>query len=488
MLFQKISSVCNQGGLLRRFLHTNKVQFRKHEHPFSRTWRILGDDMKKIVNPLKREEERGPYMPLKTLPPHADIVIIGGGAVGSSIAYWIKEKTGLKGLNLVVIEKDLSYSKCSTVLSMGGLRQQFSLPENIHMSLFGAEFMRTLKKRFGEDADVYFTPNGYLMMASEQGAGQLMDNYKLQKELGAVNTLLGKEALKKRFPFLNVDDVELGCLGLEKEGWFDPWSFLCLMRRGAMDLGANYISGEVVDFTFENRDDIYVEGIDMGEYEGLDEIVVKTADGELNHIKFAYAIIAGGGDSGEIARKARIGTGPGMLSIPLPVEKRKRYVYHFECQSNEMPGINTPLTIDYTGTYFRRDGLGGTFLCGLSPEAHEEPSIENLDVDHQFFDERVWPILAHRVPAFNSLKVKNAWGGYYDYNCYDENGIIGPHPYYHNLYMATGFSGHGIQQAPAVGRAVSELILDGGFQTIDLTRLGFDRLIVDKPMFESNIV
>jgi len=214
---------------------------------------------------------------------------------------------------------------------------------------------------------------------------------------------------------------------------------------------------------------------------------LKLPSGEINSMKFAYCIIAAGGDSGHVANLAKIGSGSGMLSIPLPVEKRKRYVYCFDCQGDG-PGINTPLTIDYTGTYFRREGFGGTYVGGLSPNPNEEPPVDNLDVDYKYFDERVWPNLANRVPAFNSIKVRNAWGGYYDYNCFDENGIIGPHPYYHNLYLATGFSGHGIQQAPAVGRAVAELILDGDFQTIDLTRFGFDRLIVDKPMFEAGIV
>lgn len=168
--------------------------------------------------------------------------------------------------------------------------------------------------------------------------------------------------------------------------------------------------------------------------------------------------------------------------------RRKRFVYVFETQGANYPGLNTPLTIDPNGVYFRRDGLGGNFLAGRSPTPEQEPSIDNLDVDHTFFDEHIWPSLAHRVPAFECIKVKNSWAGFYEYNTFDENGIIGPHPYYNNLYIATGFSGHGIQQAPAVGRAVAEMIVDGEFKTIDLSRLSFDRIIVDQPMYEVNIV
>lgn len=463
-------------------LHTGCVQQRRGENPIQRTIRVLANDIKDV-----KEKYINEIAPAEAFPNHVDILIIGGAAHGSSIAYWLKEKTGLKGLSIAVVEKDSSYAKCSTVLSLGGLRQQFSLPENIQMSVFGAEFMRTLKQRFGKDADVFFTPNGYLTVASENGAQQLLDNAKLQKELGAVNVVLSKDALKQRFPWINTDDISLACLGLEKEGWFDPWALLCLLKREAVRMGTQYVNGKVVAFNFTERDDILIEGAE-GVYEGINEVVVELPNGEHRPIKFAYCVIAAGGDSGEVGKLARIGSGEGMLSIPIPVEKRKRYVYCFECQGDAVPGINTPLTIDYTGTYFRREGLGGTYLAGLSPEPHEEPSIENLEVDHKFFDERVWPDLAHRVPAFNAVKVRNAWGGYYDHNYYDENGIIGPHPYYHNMYIATGFSGHGIQQAPAVGRAVAELIVEGGFQTIDLTRLGFDRLIVDKPMLENYIV
>ncbi|KAF2881130.1 hypothetical protein ILUMI_25041 [Ignelater luminosus] len=467
----------------KRLFHNTKPRYEERIHPLRRTIKVLTQDIKLAAKP---REERAAIIS-NIFPRHVDIVIIGGAAVGSSIAYFLKHKTGINGLRIAVIEKDATYGKCSTVLSVGGLRQQFSLPENIHMSLFGAEFLRTLKKRFGDDADVYFTPNGYLMLASEHGAQQLLDNAKLQTQLGAVNVVLGKEGLKERFPWMDVTDVEAGCLGLEKEGWFDPWALLHIIKRGAQELGTQYITGEAVGFTFKDREDIVVDGVLEGTYEGLDELTVKLPDGDIKSIKFAYCIIAAGPESGEVAKLAKIGTGPGMLSVPLPVERRKRYVYCFDCQE-EGPGLNTPLTIDYTGTYFRRDGLGGCYIGGLSPSPEEEPDTKDLEVDHEYFNERVWPILAKRVPAFNTIKVRSSWGGYYDYNAFDENGIIGPHPYYHNLYLATGFSGHGIQQSPAVGRAIAEHILDGGFQTIDLTRFGFDRLMVHKPMFEVCIV
>lgn len=468
----------------KRSFHCDRIKYNKGENPIARTFRILKEDFVKSPSP----NENRPIIS-NSFPTHTDIVIIGGGIMGTSIAYWIKEKSGFSGVDIVVVEKDPTYSQSSTVLSVGGLRQQFSLPENIQMSLFGAEFLRTLKKRFGPHADCSFTPNGYLLLASEDGSQQLIDNSVLQKELGAINTILSKNQLKERFPWLNTKDVELGCLGLEKEGWFDPWSLLNILKEGAVNNGVRYINAEAVGFNFSEIQDYMAStptGVQEGSYQGINEINVKRPNGEIKTIQFSYCILAAGSNSAAVAEMANIGTGKGLLSLPLPVEKRKRYVYCFNCKG-EPPGINTPLTVDTTGCYFRRENLGGCFIAGLSPDEENEPSADNLNVDYDYFNSTIWPILANRVPAFESIKVTNGWGGYYEYNYYDQNGIIGPHPYYHNLYLATGFSGHGIQQGPAVGRAVAELILDGKFQTIDLTRLGFDRFVVKKPMYEIGI-
>jgi len=393
---------------------------------------------------------------------------------------------------VVVVEKDSTYKECSTCLSVGGLRQQFSLPENIKMSLFGADFIRNSKEYLG-DFDLNFNPHGYLVLATESGAEQLKRNSELQNRLGARNELLSSSQLKRKFPWINTEGIALGCHGLEKEGWFDPWSLLMGFKTRAKDYGAHFVDGTVTGFEFREQSDITSIQTPSGTfnevaYSGLDKAVVKLQNGETRTIKFAICVLAAGAQSGAVAKLAKIGTGPGVLSIPLPVEPRKRYVYVVQSQGENAPGLNTPLTIDPTFAYFRRDGLGGNYLCGRSPDNENEPSIDNLEVDYEYFNTDVWPHLANRVPAFQSLKVTGAWAGYYEYNTFDENGIIGPHPYYHNLYIATGFSGHGIQQTPAVGRAISELIIDGMFREIDLTRLGFDRIVVQKPMLEINCV
>ncbi|XP_011867188.1 PREDICTED: FAD-dependent oxidoreductase domain-containing protein 1-like isoform X2 [Vollenhovia emeryi] len=448
-----------------------------------RDWRSL----KRLLSPSREYSDFEALWNPEVIPAHCDVLIIGGGAIGSSIAYWLKQKVHRNEFNVVVVEKDPTYTKASTTLSVGGLRQQFSLEENIHMSLYGAEFLRNINEHLSvpgdQPIDVNFHPYGYLVLATEAGAETLVQSSKLQNSLGAKNIVLTAEKLKSMFPWINTDGIAAGCLGLEKEGWFDPWSLLCAFKKKATHLGAQYVNAEVKAFQYRTVPGSLDEN--MNPAERLNTAVIETHDGELKKIEFSIAVIAAGAFSGDVAELADIGMGEGLLSVPLPVVPRKRYVYCFHCPDG--PGLNTPLVIDPTGTYFRRDGLGGNYICGKSPEPNEEPSVENLDVDHEFFNEKVWPLLAHRIPAFENLKVKSSWAGYYEYNTFDENGIIGKHPFHTNFFVATGFSGHGIQKAPAVGRAMSELILNDRFLTIDLSKLNFERFLKSEPIKEANI-
>ncbi|XP_015175580.1 PREDICTED: FAD-dependent oxidoreductase domain-containing protein 1 isoform X1 [Polistes dominula] len=424
---------------------------------------------------------------LMNVPQRSDVTIIGGGVIGSSIAYWLKKRFP-KDFHVVVIEQDPTYCHASSALSVGGLRQQFSLEENIEMSLFGAEFIRNINNHLGiqgePPVDVQFQPYGYLMLATDLSGEQLIENSKIQNALGARNIILSPNKLKEKFPWLNTDGISVGCFGLEKEGWFDPWSLLCAFKSKAMSLGVEYITAKAVGFEFDEY--LLSSGDDSKSCKSIRKVKVELPNGIVESIKFAAVVIAAGASSQEIAEKAEIGLGEGILSVPLPVERRKRYVYCFHCPDG--PGLNTPLTVDPTNTYFRRDGLANSYICGQQPQADEEPDTNNLEVDHNFFESRVWPVLANRVKSFECLKVKSSWAGYYEYNTFDQNGIIGRHPLYRNMFIATGFSGHGIQQAPAVGRAISELILDSRFCTLDLSRLGFERFITLEPMKEVNII
>ncbi|XP_063234755.1 FAD-dependent oxidoreductase domain-containing protein 1-like isoform X3 [Bacillus rossius redtenbacheri] len=404
-----------------------------------------------------------------------------GGVIGSSIAYWLQQRTRY-GLNIVVVERDPSYAQASTVLSCGGVRQQFTVPENVQMSMYGAEFLYNIKTHLSvpdhEAPDPQFTQCGYMFLASESSAEHLQEAYKLQKQLGAKIEQLSPQQLKERCPWMNVDDVALANRGVGNEGWVDPWSLLGAFKRKAIALGTTYVKTEAVGFEFKKQPGAEVEGVDS--------LLVKTDDGETHPIKFDKVIIAAGARSGNVAKLARIGTGEGVLSVPLPVVPKKRYVYVYHCADG--PGMSTPYLIDHNGVWFRREGQAGNYIAGISPLPEEEPSVDNLEVDYSFFDNTVWPLLCQRVSQFECLKVRSAWAGFYDFNTFDENAIIGLHPAYQNLYMCTGFSGHGLQQSAAAGRAVMELILDGGFQTIDLTRFGFERLIKQERVLETNII
>jgi sarcosine oxidase len=147
---------------------------------------------------------------------------------------------------------------------------------------------------------------------------------------------------------------------------------------------------------------------------------------------------------------------------------------------------HTPLTIDPTGVYFRPEGDG--YLCGVSPPRDRDPDTLDLEIENDLFYELVWPTLAHRVPAFDAVRLVSSWAGHYAYNPLDQNAVLGPHPEIRNLFFANGFSGHGLQHSPAVGRALSELILEGEYRTLDLSRFGFSRFATGRLSFEENVI
>ncbi|XP_066495814.1 FAD-dependent oxidoreductase domain-containing protein 1 [Tiliqua scincoides] len=459
--------------------------------------RELEKEMVKFHKKLKDSLPGSGWSPLvvsKDLPPEqADIVIIGGGIIGWSIAYWLKMNEPQKNaLRVVVVERDLNYSKASTVLSVGGIRQQYSLPENIQLSRFSADFLRSVNDYLGivsqPPVDIQFNPMGYLFLASEEGAAILEENVQIQRTEGAKISLLSPAQLKRKYPWLNTDDVALASCGLENEGWFDPWLLLNAFRKKAVSMGVYQSHGEVVSFESDFREMMGSDG-EVLNFSRIKYVMVQMPDSiEYSTIQCSIVVNAAGAWSGKVAEMAGIGTGlPDTISgIRLPVEPKKRYVYVFNCPNG--PGLECPILIDTTGAYCRREGLGGNYIGGMSPEEEEEPDTTDLEVDHEFFQEKVWPKLSHRVPAFESLKVKSSWAGYYDYNTFDQSPVIGTHPLVQNLYFASGFSGHGLQQSPAVGQAVAELILNNKYKTINLERFSFDRLIKGEKALERNII
>ncbi|CAB0003982.1 unnamed protein product [Nesidiocoris tenuis] len=458
-------------------------------NPVDRVAKIFKDDAVELKEKLLGKRTWSEKK--KIFPSHCDVLIVGGGVMGYSTAYWLADRCQ-GNLRIVLIEKDPTYQKCTSVLSVGGLRQQFSLRENIELSLASADFMRNIKRNLSVDEsdppDISFNPCGYLFLASEKGAHVLQENHALQTSLGAVVELLSPAKLKEKFPFINTDGIELGCHGLENEGWFDPWSLLNAFRRKAIALGVECINGTLKGFGYKAHSQINHLMLPPGQYQHAEKAIIELEDGSERSINFAKLVVAAGCNTGEIGAMLNLGQGQqGILGAPIPIEPRKRFVYVVHCP--DAPGLAMPFIIDPSGAYVRREGFGGNYVCGKSPSPEDpEPTCDNMDVDYEFFENEVWPLIAHRVPAFENAKVKNAWAGFYDFNRFDENAFIGLHPAFHNIYVVAGFSGHGIQQSPAVGRAMMELIIDGEFVTIDLKRFGFQRYYDDEPLYESNIV
>ncbi len=388
---------------------------------------------------------------------HVDIAIVGGGVVGSATAYYLK-KHGFSG-SIAIIEKDTTYQFGCTGRSLGGLRQQFSTPENIDLSKFGLRLMRNLKQEFGPEADVSFHENGYLIMASPEGLPILEENHRIQLANGADNVILKGADLTARFSWLVGDGVAGGCFGLSGEGWLDPYSLMTLLSKAAVSQGVKIIPHELT-------------GINGA----ADKIAsITLSNGET--FSCSNLVNAAGTGAGHVAK---------LANIALPVGPRKRYVYLLDCPQASEALHAAPLTVEPGGIYFRPEGRN--FLCGLSPEEHEEPAEMNWEVDYSWFEERIWPQLAERVPQFETIKVINAWVGQYDYNALDQNAVIGPHPRIGNFYFANGFSGHGLQQGPAAGNAIAELIIHGAYHTIDLARLGYGRVARNDPLFEKNVI
>nr|XP_035955175.1 FAD-dependent oxidoreductase domain-containing protein 1 isoform X2 [Halichoerus grypus] len=443
-------------------------------------------EIKKKIQSVLPGGAWNPLYDTSYLPPeHSDVVIVGGGVIGLSVAYWLKRLEKPQGaIRVLVVERDHTYSQASTALSVGGIRQQFSVPENIQLSLF-SEYLAVVDD---PPLDIQFSPSGYLLLASEKGAAVMESSVKVQRQEGAKVCLMSPEQLRNKFPWINTEGVALASYGMEYEGWFDPWCLLQGLRRKVQSMGVLFCHGEVTRFVSSSSHMETTSGEEVT-LKRIHEVHVKIDRSlEYQPVECALVINAAGAWSGQIAELAGVGKGPpGTLQgTKLPVERRKRYVYLWHCPQG--PGLETPFVVDASGVYFRREGLGNNYLGSCSPTEEEEPDPGNLEVDHDFFQDKVWPHLAQRVPAFETLKVRSAWAGYYDYNTFDQNGVVGPHPLVVNMYFATGFSGHGLQQAPAVGRAVAEMVLDGHFQTINLSPFHFNRFYLGEKVQEHNII
>lgn len=388
-----------------------------------------------------------------------DVVIIGGAVMGSAAGFWLSRMQA--DLKILVVEPDPSYAKSSTALSVASIRSQFTTSVNVKISRFGIDFIRNIEDYLGGSGEVSslgFQENGYLFLSGNDTSTEAMQAAcVMQREHGAQTKLLSASALKQQFDWLNVDDIQMASFGQHDEGWFDNMSLLGGLKKAAQASGVQFIKDQVVA---------------LGHVNGLIETVT-LASGET--VNAGQVVSAAGTSAAKIM---------GMLNEEFPVEPRKRTVFMIDAPNAIHP--DAPLMVCHSGFYLRPEHK--QWICAIVPDDDHVADAGDFEPDLQMFEDEIWPRLYHRAPGFDAVKVISAWAGHYAFNTLDQNAIIGAHPNWDNLFLMNGFSGHGLQQAPAVGRGIAELILTGAYQTIDLSDLGVDRILQGRAFSEKAVV
>lgn len=399
---------------------------------------------------------------------HYDVVIVGGAVIGSACAYFLTANPDFTG-SVLVVERDPTYAKASTSLSAASIRQQFSNPINVKIGQFGVEFIRNFPDVMGvpgdERPDLNFHEAGYLYLAGTPALeAYLREAHAVQAACGADTVLWSREELSAAFPHLNTEGIGLASYGRSGEGWFSNTGLMWGFRKKAAQQGATFVADEVVAIT--------------------------QAGGRVTAVTLASGAVVGAGTV-VCASGSRSARTAAMAGLTVPVEPRKRTLFVFDCAASpegtaRVAGGRLPLMIDTTGIFCRPEGR--FFLCGAPPVNDVAVDYDDFEPRYEEFEEIIWPALAERAPAFEAIKVVNQWAGHYDYNVFDHNLIVGAAPDLPNFLFATGFSGHGLQQGPAAGRGVSELITYGGFRTLDLSEAGYDRIAAGRPFLEKAVI
>ena len=396
-----------------------------------------------------------------------DVVIIGGAVIGSAVAYYLTANPDFSG-SVLVIERDPTYLTASTSLSSSSIRTQFSNPINVKISQYGSEVIRNFGEmmQVGDDKpNLNFHSGGYLFLANTSEQAEILkENHAAQVSCGADVVLWGRDQLAEAFPHLRVDDIELASYGRSGEGWFDNTGLMMGFKNKARAQGAEYVT----------------DGVTSIGRSGATVTSVTLASGAV--IKAGTVVNCSGPRAAQTAR---------MAGLDIPVEPRKRTLFVFDCAKSPEGSATVnqgrlPLMIDPSGAFCRPEGK--YFLGGCAPE--QDPAVDWDDFDPRYdeFEEVIWPALAERSESFEAIKVINQWAGHYAFNTLDHNMVVGRHPEVQNFIFANGFSGHGLQQGPATGRGVAELIIYNGFRSLDLAPLGYERIVKNRPFLEKAVI
>jgi glycine/D-amino acid oxidase-like deaminating enzyme len=391
-----------------------------------------------------------------------DVIIVGGAMYGSSIAWFLSDNPDFDG-SILVVERDLTYEFTSTSHTNSCIRQQFSNEINVRISQFGAEFVKNFRAFMRDDPrvpDVVLQSYGYMYLAGDEtSAGVLKECQKIQAACGAGTKFMTAEEIEHDYPFYNLDGIIGGNHNLIDEGYFDGNTLFDWWKRSARENGVEYVANEVVAMA-RNAAGTRVESVTL----------------KSGEIVTCGTVVNASGPRAVLTSR--------MAGIEIPVEPRKRYTFIFDA---EKPlDRDLPLTIDPSGVHMRTDGA--YYLAGCPPDEDPPVDYDDFEQDHSIWQEKAWPAIANRVPQFEAIKLINSWAGHYAFNTLDQNAIIGPHNEVENFIFVNGFSGHGFQQSPAIGRGTSELITYGDYRSLDLSSFSYNRIVENKPFLEKAII
>lgn len=390
-----------------------------------------------------------------------DVVIVGGAMYGSAVAWFLTDNPDFDG-RILVIERDPTYANSATAHTNSCIRQQFSNPLNVKISQFGAEFINNFKAFMGDDPrvpELSVQNYGYLYLSdTEDFSAQLRAAQSVQTQAGAQTRLMTPEEIKAAYPFYNVDDILLGSINTLNEGYWDGGTVFDWWRRSARERGAEFVCGDVTAMTRTGG--------------RIDSVTLANGD-----VVACGTVVNATGPRGAVTAQ--------MAGIDIPIEPRKRFTWIFSAENPLDQDL--PLTIDPSGVHFRQDGPK-TYLAGGHSGHDPAVDFDDFSMDYSLWEDKVWPTIATRVPQFEAIKVITEWAGHYDYNTLDQNAILGPHPEITNFYFLNGFSGHGLQQSPAVARGTVEHLVYGEYRSLDLSPFGFERIVLNRPFGETAII